>query len=293
MNDEARKRLDRLLQQLKEIDEASSGRLQCAVISSTLSSPIHDQSVWQWVARFVREPRPREANIVLDPQPLSVQPSEDGKACVRWCGDPEKREAFKQWVVRLSGLFKSHPELVPDLEPRYGVEGGLEAICAIASAGTHYPDLVKKRRILDLARKRILIPKPPKRLTKIDVKPSFDVIEIDDLAPRFSLKVFSRLLGKPIDSPLRVEFDGSAGSQDAIIVVNGERFFVDRECGLVVEQLLSANGTPLSQPRMIQNDPALKGIGRVKRLFGKKRNRLPFKLGSDRRGFWLPPSLLK
>ena len=57
MKEEAKKRLERLLQDLQEIQEASPKQILCAVISSMVDSPLRAQATWQWVAKFVRASR--------------------------------------------------------------------------------------------------------------------------------------------------------------------------------------------------------------------------------------------
>ncbi len=293
MNDEAKKRLERLTQDLQEIQESSPLKITCAVITSTVDSPLRAQAAWQWVAEFVRASRHEDDPIVLDPKPVVVEPFTDGKGCVRWCGLGSKRDAFKEWVVRLSGFFDSNPELVPNAEPRYGIEGGLQALCSIADPVPELSTLIKRRRILQLARRRTLPPKTPIQIQKMMPRPSFDVMEIDATVPHFSLAVLNHLLGRPTRlSRIEVQIDKSSKAQYANVIVDGKPHLVDQEFALIVEQLLKANGIPVSQPTMVENCPDLAGLGRFSRIFVKKRNKVPFEIESNTKGFFLPPEWL-
>ena len=231
MKEEAKKRLERLMQDLQEIQESSPLTITCAVITSTAESPLRTQATWQWVAQFLRASRPDDDNIVLDPKPIVVESFTDGKGCVRWCGLGSKRDAFKEWVTRLSGFFESNPELIPNAEPRYGIEGGLQALCAIADPVPELSTLIKRRRILQLAGLRTLPPKTPIQIQKMKPRPSFDVMEIDATVPLFSLAVLNHLLGRPTRlSRIEVQIDKSPKAQYANVIVDGDREYVYYRC---------------------------------------------------------------
>lgn len=292
MKDEARKRLERLIQDLQEIQESSPLKITCAVVTSTAESPLRTQATWQWVAQFLRASRPDDDNIVLDPKPIVVEPFTDGKGCVRWCGLGSKRDAFKDWVTRLSGFFESNPELIPNAEPRYGIEGGLQALCAIAASVPDLSTLVKRRPILQLTGQRILPPKTPPQIQKMKPRPSFDVMEIDAPVTYFSLAVLNHLLGKPTRrSRIEVQIDESPKAQYANVIVDGISHLVDIEFALIVSELTKAEA-PISQPTMVKKFPILDGLGRFRRIFDKQRNKVPFEIKGDTRGFFLPSEWL-
>lgn len=292
MKDEARRRLERLIQDLQEIQESSPLKITCAVVTSTAESPLRTQATWQWVAQFLRASRPDDDNIVLDPKPIVVEPFTDGKGRVRWCGLGSKRDAFKEWVTRLSGFFESNPELIPNAEPRYGIEGGLQALCAIADPVPELSTLIKRRRILQLAGLRTLPPKTPIQIQKMKPRPSFDVMEIDATVPFFSLAVLNHLLGRPTRlSRIEVQIDKSPKAQYANVIVDGEPHLVDKEFALIVRELTQAEA-PISQPTMVKKFPILGGLGRFRRIFNKQRNKVPFEIMADTRGFFLPPEWL-
>ncbi len=296
MKEEAKKRLERLLQDLQEIQEASPKQILCAVISSMVDSPLRAQATWQWVAKFVRASRHEDDSIVLDPNPVVVEPFTDGKGCVRWCGQDSKRDAFKEWVTRLSGFCESNPELIPNAEPRYGIEGGLQALCAIAAPVPELSTLVKRRPILQLTGQRTLPPKTPTQIQKMKPRPSFDVMEIDVPVPVFALKVLNHLLGKPLrDPPIRVEINESPKHEFANVFVNGKPYIVEKVFALIVEQLVRANGNPISQRTITNNCPDLKKLTlpRFSRIFEKKQNKVPFEIEPSTKGFYLKPEWLQ
>lgn len=292
MKEEAKKRLERLLQDLQEIQEASPKPVMCAVNSSTVDSPLRAQAIWQWVAEFVRASRHEDDSIVLDPKPVAVEPSDGGKGCVRWCGLESKRDAFKEWVTRISGFFESNPELVPNAEPQYGIEGGLQALCAVAATVPELSRRVKRRTILRLSGKRTLSPKTPPQLQKMKPRPSFDVTEIDEPVTVFAVAVLNHLLGKPIGRlRIEVQIDESPKAQYANVIVDGIAYLVDKEFALIVREL-SKTEAPISQPTMVKKFPILDGLGRFRRIFNKQRNKVPFEIKADTRGFFLPPEWL-
>ena len=200
MND-GTKRIESLLQDLQEIEEASKRFIFCALITSTLTSPLQNQADWQRIANLVPENRNRPGIIVLELKPIVVEPFTDGKGCIRWCGPASKREAFKVWLTRLSGVFTSNPKYVPDSEPKYGVEGGLQALCAVAATMPELSPMVKHLSIIDLNHEQTQPGKIPMPLQKVERKPSFEALEIDYSVPLFALKVLRHILSKPIDPP--------------------------------------------------------------------------------------------
>lgn len=200
MNDET-KRIESLLQDLQEIEEASTGFILCAVITSTLTSPLQNQADWEWIASLVPENRNQGGIIVFDLKPVVVEPFRDGKGCIRWCGPDTKREALKVWLARLSGVFRSNPKYVPDTEPNYGVEGGLQVLCAVAATMPELSPMVKLRSILDLNHEQAQPRKIPMQLQKVAPKLSFEALEINFSVPQFALKVLCHILSKPIDPP--------------------------------------------------------------------------------------------
>lgn len=293
MNEDAKKRLERLLQDLQEIEEASPMRVMCAVVSSSLESQVRSLATWLWVAGYVRERQKKDDPIIIDPNPIFVEPFQDGTGCLRWCGQETKREAFREWVIRLSGFFESNPDLVPDSESGYGVEGGLRSLCAIAAQVSEFSSQVKRGPILQLTGKRTLPPETPLQIRKMSPRPSFEVMEIKVPVPSFALMVLSHLLGKPTKrSRIEVKFDDSPAGQFANVIVDGKSHLVDKEFALIVQQLLKADGIPVSQPTMVANCPELQDFGRFSRIFQKKKNRVPFTIDSNTKGFFLPPEWL-
>jgi hypothetical protein len=287
MKEEAKKRLERLLQDLQEIQEASSERLRCAVISSTLVSPLRDNSVWQRVAEFVWETRDHDAPIVIDPEPIVAEPNPDCTGCIRWCGDPDKREAFKSWLARLSGFFESNSELVPNTEPRYGTEGGLQALCAIAAQDPKLSALVKHRTILDLNQDLSGFGKIPVKLVKMSPKPIFTAIEIDGLISSFSLNVLKLTLGRSLDQPPLI-----ANIEKSHVVIRGEVYPVDLSIVHIIDQLVGAKGNPISRRTMQTNAPILADEPRLDRVISKICGTLGVPIESSTNGYHLPPDWL-
>ena len=319
MNDQAKKRLEGLLQNLQEIEESSvrSPFIKCDVISSTLESPLRDPAAWKWIADLLQELRlqdnKKEGRTLAYVHPVAVEPFEHGKGCIRWYGNPDVRDKLKEWIVRLSGFFKSYSEVVPNSKPEYGLEGGLQALCAIATNVPELSPYIKRRRFLNLAAKtkaKVLPTKMvtlcgeffieklemPKRLEKFEPKPSFNVLEISESIPRLAMKVLNHLLGKPMrDPPIRVEFDESPKHEYAKVFVNGKPYIVEKVFALIVEQLVRANGNPISQRTITNNCPDLKKLKlpRFSRIFEKKQNKVPFEIEPNTKGFYLKPEWLQ
>lgn len=287
MKEDARKRLERLLQDLQEIQEASSEQLQCSVISSDLASPLRDHSAWQRVAEFVWETRDHDAPIVIDPEPIIAEPNPDNTGCIRWCGDSDKREAFKAWLARLSGFFESNSELVPNSEPRYGIDGGLLALCAIAALEPKLSERVKHRTILDLNQDLSGFGRIPAKLLKMSPKPIFTVVEIGGPISLFSLNVLKLVLGQSLDQPPLF-----ANIEKSQVVIRGDVFPVDLSIVHIIDQLVQAKGNPISRKTMQANAPVLADEPRLDRVISKIRDTLHVPIESSKSGYSLPPDWL-
>ena len=320
MNDEAKKRLERLLQDLQEIEEQAAGskvpsEIRCDVILSTLESPLPDPSAWKWIADLLQEIRskdnPEVAKTVVDYQ-FTIEPFINKKGCFRWRGNPRVWEEIKEWIARLSGFFGSNSEFFSISEIEYGVLGGLQAIGSIATTVPELSPYIKCRCILDLAvqLKPDVLPKKarsifrempeerkmPKLFEQIEPKPSFHSLEFSESIPVIAKKVLNHLLGKPIRKPpIRVEFDESPIHPYATVFVNEKPYTVEKVFALIVEQLVRANGNPISQRTITNNCPDLKKreLGRFRRIFDRTQNKVPFEIENDNNGFYLETEWLQ
>ncbi len=288
MNEDARKRLEGFLYDLMSIDEKSPDNLRCAVVSSTLTSPLRDPAAWQWVAEFIRRSRDPNLPLVPDLKLVVVEPFMDGKGCIRWCGKDDKREAFKAWVDRFSAFINANPEVVPDFEPRDGIEGGLQALCAVAGSEPRLSALVKRRTILNLNEEQDPFDTIPAKLDCIRPKPSFDVAEIDGMVLAFSLKALKRLLGRPIgEPPLSVNIPSSE------VTVHGKVYPLDLKYVHFVDQLLRANGETITRRMMRDNCRILADEEHLERLIEPLEEMIKIKVDRvARKGFRLPPEWL-
>ena len=307
MNDEAKKRLERLLQDLQEIEEAAAGSKQssvitCDVILSTLESPLRDPYAWKWIAFLLQEIRsqdnPEVGRTVVDNH-FEVEPFINKNGCFRWSGNPVVWEKIKEWIIRLSGFFGSYPEVVPNSVPVYGLEGGLQALCDIATTVPELSPYIKRRCILDLA----VQPKPdvlptktrpgyvekremPKLFEMIHPKPSFRSLEIEGSVARFAKMVLNHLLGKPLrEPPVVVDLENSE------VVIHGKIYAVDASVAHIIDQLLKGNGNPISRSTMQKNSNILKVENRIDRIIKDMREQqlLPIDIKTDesRRGYYL------
>ena len=288
-----KKRLERLLDDLAELDDMGFKPFGFGIITSSTSVRLPQPNGWKFLVCWLEDENsteaggPRGRTTWLDAFP-------DGSSCVRWWGDRRGVAAFQKWASRASNIIRRFSGGLPDMNVYPGHYGTVAEFVRFARMEADLARLVECHMLADLN----LSPKEDralihKSLLPHDPLPVFSLQEVKDRVVPFSAKILKKLLGRPSGEP-RLAVDVA----DSTITLDGKTCWADIVYVAILDELLKANGRPITRAELQQN-PILQSFERLDRQIAYIRKgtrgfpfRIPIQTAKKRRGYLLPSDYL-